>query len=74
MDKIKEIKLFDNLHNEKLSPLFLNLIKNRSQDELTGIKSDTGASFDTDAEREEHIVSFYEKLFKYLKGEEISKL
>jgi exonuclease III len=64
VDKIKEIKLFDNLHNEKLSPLFLNLVKNRSQDELTGIKSETGASFDTDAEREEHIVSFYEKLFK----------
>jgi hypothetical protein len=43
--KIQEIKLFDNLHNEKPSPLFLNLIKRRNTDELSCIKSDKGESF-----------------------------
>jgi hypothetical protein len=62
--KIKEIKLFENLHNEKQSPLFLQLIKKSSNDDLSSIKDDNNQQLETDSEREAHIVKFYERLYK----------
>jgi hypothetical protein len=61
--KIEEIKLFDNLHNEKPSPLFLTLIKRRNNDSLSGIKAENGRVFASDTEREEHIVRHFEKIY-----------
>lgn len=62
--KIEEIKLFDNLHNERPSPLFLNLLKKSNYDSLSGIKGPDGAPFVTEKEREEYIVNFYSSLYK----------
>jgi hypothetical protein len=41
--KVGEIKLFENLHNEKPSPLFLNLIKRKNCDSLSGIRAGNGS-------------------------------
>jgi hypothetical protein len=61
--KIADIKLFDNLHNEKPSPLFLNLIKRKNNDSLSEIRSDNGSEFATEEERESHIVGHFEKIY-----------
>jgi hypothetical protein len=61
--KIKEIKLFDHIHNEKPSPLYLNLIRKTSGEDLSGIRGDNNQMFSSAAEREEHIVSFYENIY-----------
>jgi hypothetical protein len=61
--KIAEIKLFDNIHNEKPSPLFLNLIKRKNNDSLSEIRSANGSTFNTDKERESHIVGHFEKIY-----------
>jgi hypothetical protein len=66
--KIKDIKLFENLHNEKPSPLFLQLIKKSSKDDLSSIRDDNNQQFETDSEREAHIVKFYERLYKAKKN------
>jgi hypothetical protein len=63
-DKIKQIKIFENLHNEKPSPLFLNLIRSSGKDDLSSVKGDDKLPFGTEKEREDHIVKFYEKLYK----------
>jgi hypothetical protein len=62
--KIREIKLFESLHNEKPSPLFLTLIKSNKLDSLQCIKDDNGQHFVSDASREEHIVKFFAKIYK----------
>jgi hypothetical protein len=64
VEKIKEIKIFENLHNEKPSPLFLNLIRCSGKDDLSCIRGDDGMHFASEKERESHIVNFYEKLYK----------
>jgi hypothetical protein len=61
--KVGEIKLFENLHNEKPSPLFLNLIKRKNCDSLSGIRAENGSEFDSAEEREEHIVRHFEKIY-----------
>jgi hypothetical protein len=47
----REIKVFEFLHNEKPSPLFLTLLKSSKQDSLNCIRDDFGNTFSTD-ERE----------------------
>jgi hypothetical protein len=62
--KIKDIKLFEHLHNERPSPLYLNLIRCSNQSPLNGIINDDGVPFLTDCEREAHIVTSFEKTYK----------
>jgi exonuclease III len=62
-DKIASIKIFENLNSEKPTPIFLNLIKNRSSLGLEKICSDTGVPFQSDTDREKHIFDTYSKLY-----------
>ena len=55
---------FDILNGEKITPLFTKLLKvNNEKFNLSDIRSDTNAIFSNQAEREEHIVNFYSKLY-----------
>ena len=58
------MKLFEGLHSEKPSPIFLSLARNKNKGNLDNIKDDTGAAFNTEQERGEYIASFFEKLYK----------
>jgi hypothetical protein len=62
--KIKHMKIFEHLHNEKPSPLFLSLVKNRSFDSLQNICDDNGSPFLQEEDRNKHIVGYYEKVYK----------
>jgi hypothetical protein len=61
--KIKNMKIFEHLHSERPSPLFLTLLKCRNTDSLSIVCDDNGSQFDTDELRDEHIVSYYEKVY-----------
>ena len=63
-EKIKSMKLFEGLHSEKPSPMFLSLAKNRNLGKLSQLRRDNGENFASSEECAEHIVSFYEKLYK----------
>ena len=63
-EKIKAMKLFEGLHSEKPSPIFLSLAKNKIKGNLELIKDDHGTPFRTEQERGEFIASFFEKLYK----------
>jgi Reverse transcriptase (RNA-dependent DNA polymerase) len=62
--KINNLKIFEHIHNEKPSPLFLNLIKCRSTDKLSSIRSDTGDVFKSESERHEYIVKYFERVYR----------
>jgi hypothetical protein len=61
--KIRDLKIFEHLHNEKPSPLFLTLIKSSKDEDLHCIKDDNGADFASDELREEHIVNHFAKIY-----------
>ena len=63
-EKIKAMKLFEGLHSEKPSPIFLSSAKNKNKGNLELIKDDHGTPFRTEQERGEFIASFFEKLYK----------
>ena len=59
------MKLFENLTTEKPKGLFLNLAKkNPGGSGIGKIKKDDGTAFGDGFSRNEHIVSFYENLYK----------
>jgi hypothetical protein len=68
--KINNMKIFEHLHSERPSPLFLNLIKRNNETSLSGICDDNGTPFSTDEERNEHIVGSYEKIYLTRAGED----
>jgi exonuclease III len=68
--KIQEMKLFENLHNERPSPLFLNLIKKSNNNNLSRIARDDGSPFPTQKDRTDFIVSYYEKVYDKNKNKE----
>jgi hypothetical protein len=61
--RVSEMKIFENLHCERPTPIFLTLTKNRTQEKLALIKRDNGIEFENDVLRNEHIVSEFEKLY-----------
>jgi hypothetical protein len=61
--KIKNMKIFQHLHHERPSPLFLNLIKRNHNKSLTGICNDDGEQFATEKQRNKHIVDTFEKIY-----------
>ena len=69
-EKIKSMKLFEGLHSEKPSPMFLSLAKNRNLGKLSQLRRDNGENFASSEECAEHIVSFYENLYKKSPDEE----
>ena len=62
--KIANMKLFEGLHSEKPSPLFLSLAKKRNTGKLANIKQDSGLDFRSDEVRQEFIDTFYTNLYK----------
>jgi hypothetical protein len=61
--KIRELKIFEHLHNEKPSPLFLTLLKSNNDDDLKGIKNSNGTSFSSDQERHNFIHEFFQEIY-----------
>jgi hypothetical protein len=62
--KIREIKLFDPLHNEKPSPLFLTLIKSSNIENLQCIRDDQGRPLSSDTERSEYITNTFSDIYR----------
>ena len=63
--ELSELKKFEQLNAEKITPYFINLAKStRSEDSLENIKRDDGSPFVNADERADHIVKSYELLYK----------
>jgi exonuclease III len=62
--KLNEIKIFDHLHNEKPSPLFLTLLRKGVDDSLHCILDDNGEQFLTEQAREDHIIKFFSEIYE----------
>ena len=58
------MKLFEGLNSEKPSPLFLSLARNTNAGKLSQIKDVNNQIFQSDADRTDFIVSFFENLYK----------
>jgi exonuclease III len=70
-ERTLDMKIFECLHAEKVSPLLLNLAKKgHGCDKLSNIKNDAGVDFENNEERGRHISDFYRKL--YLKDDAVS--
>ena len=63
-EKIVNMKLFEGLHSEKPSPIFLALAKNQNAGNLSLMKDETGSDFNSLAEQGEYIASYYENLYR----------
>ena len=70
-EKIKSMKIFEGLHSEKPSPMFLCLAKSRNNGKLSQLRRDNGEKFASSEECSEHIVSFYEQLYKKSPNEDL---
>jgi exonuclease III len=68
-ERISQVKLYECLHAEKPSPIFLQLLKKKGEDDLESICDDAGNRFDTKLERDNFIVNSYEKIFEIPKEE-----
>ena len=64
IEKVRAMKLFEGLHSEKPSPLFLSLARNRNAEKMSQINDANGQKFSSDALKTEFVVSFFEKLYK----------
>jgi hypothetical protein len=62
--KVSCFKIFENLNNERMTPAYLSLVKNRSDAKLSQIKKDDGTNFMSDEARHKHIFDTYEKLYE----------
>jgi hypothetical protein len=62
--KVSNMKIFENLNNERPTTLFLTLTKNRSTEKLSLIKQDDGSDFTGDEHRYNHIVETFEELYR----------
>ena len=60
-EKILNMKLFEGLHSEKQSPIFLALAKSRNTGNLSLMKDDTGSEFISPAAQGDYVASYYEK-------------
>jgi hypothetical protein len=64
-EELALIKNFERLNDEKITPYFLKLAKTPDNVEsLTSLKNNDNVAFENDAQREEHIVSYYKELYK----------
>jgi Reverse transcriptase (RNA-dependent DNA polymerase) len=62
--EIENIKIFDRLNSEKITPFFMNMAKSsQTASSLTNIRDGTGAEFATDTGRSEYITGFYASLY-----------
>jgi hypothetical protein len=64
-EKLKSLKIFECINAERANPHFLNIAKKTKSDETTGsIQKDNGDEFESEKEREDHILKFYSDLYK----------
>jgi hypothetical protein len=64
-DELLHYSKFERLNNEKLTPYFLKLAKtDSSPHSIDVICDDNGVAFQSESDREKHIVDFYETLYK----------
>ena len=64
-DALEKSPIFDHIHKEKMSPLFLKLAKGcHSEHRISDIRNSDGSVFNTDAERNEFIVTYFENIYK----------
>jgi Reverse transcriptase (RNA-dependent DNA polymerase) len=62
--EIENIKIFDRLNSEKITPFFMNMAKSsQAESSLTNIRDGAGAEFVTDTDRNEYITGFYASLY-----------
>ena len=67
---VEKSPLFDHLHNEKLSPVFLKLAKNLNVEaKLSDIVDPNGMAFANSSERDEYIVSYFANTYKKPEGD-----
>jgi hypothetical protein len=62
--RVSEMKIFENLHNEKATPIFLTLTKNKTEEKLSLIKDDLGNDFVEESDRYEFIAGKFEDLYR----------
>ena len=70
-EKILNMKLFEGLHSEKPTPMFLALAKNKNTGNLSLMKDATGSDFASLAEQGEYIASYYENLYRAPPNEDL---
>jgi hypothetical protein len=64
-EELALIKNFERLNDEKITPYFLKLAKTpENAESLTSLKNNDNMAFENDAQREEHIVTYYKELYK----------
>jgi hypothetical protein len=63
-DRLSNYVKSDILNSEKMTPKYLRIAEKNVEISLSVIKDENGTAFRTEAERQEHIVSFYENLYK----------
>ena len=61
IEKVKAVKLFEGLHSEKPSPLFLSLARNRNAGKMSQINDANDQKFSSDALRTEFVEKLYKK-------------
>jgi len=64
LDKVKNYIKSDIINNEKMTPRFLSIAKSINPGNMESITDMQGNCFPGRAERAEHIVNFYEQLYK----------
>ncbi len=64
MERLSNYIKSDVLNSEKMTPRFLKIAEKNVEISLSTIKDDKGNQFASDNDRHEHIVRFYEKLYK----------
>ena len=63
--ELSELKKFEQLNAEKITPYFINLAKStKNEDSLEQITNDDGIAFENTDDRSEHIVKSFESLYK----------
>jgi hypothetical protein len=64
MAKVKQMKIFSCLNSEKPTPVFLNLARSSNVDsKLSAITKPDGSPFENQADRNDHIVEYYEDIY-----------
>jgi hypothetical protein len=63
--EVENSPLYEFIHNEKITPEFLKLAKAcKAEAKISDIKKPDGTEFNSNAEREEFVVSYYENIYK----------
>jgi hypothetical protein len=62
--KIRELKIFEHLHNEKPSPLFLNLVRCSGKENLSNIRGERDEILTTREAREKRFIDYFSDVYR----------